>query len=81
MSYKFKQEELYGRALFSIQNKTQELLVAFEPSEGDSFIMIIYSGDGNPIQDHHNTNLWDTLFNVMLDFDDGNYFDYEIIAT
>lgn len=81
MSYQYSQEELYNRALFTIQNNDQEVYVAFEPSEGDSYMMIIYCENGDDITGYHEKPFWDTLFNVLSDFDNGRHLDYEIIAV
>ncbi|MFD0991032.1 hypothetical protein ACFQ1R_13065 [Mariniflexile jejuense] len=81
MSYQYTQEELYNRALFTIKNQMQDVYVAFEPNEGDSYLMIIYSSDGSNIVGYHEKPFWDTLFQVLSDFDNNRKLDYEIIAV
>lgn len=80
MAYKYTQEELYGRALFSIQNKEQKVCVAFEPIDGDKYMMIIYSEDGNQINGHHEHEFWDTLFDVLETFSNGKLLEFEVIV-
>tara|TARA_R110002033_G_scaffold110866_1_gene156575 strand:- start:260 stop:505 length:246 start_codon:yes stop_codon:yes gene_type:complete len=81
MSYIYTKEELYKRALFSIDNKGQAVNVAFEPSNGDSFMMIIFAENDKDITGYHEEEFWDTLFEVLIEFDDKRMLDYEIVAV
>lgn len=80
MAYQYTQEELYGRALFSIQNNHQSVSVAFEPIDGDVYMMIIYADDGGPIDGHHEHELWDTLFDIMNQFSNGKLLEFEVVV-
>lgn len=80
MAYQYEEEELYGRALFSIQNGEQTVEVAFEPIEGKAYLMIIYSSNGDDIVGYHEEEFWDTLYHVLSDHDAGRALDYEIVA-
>ena len=80
MSYNFTEEELYNRALFTIDNKGQDVYIAFEPKSGDSYLMIIFTDKGHGINDYHNEEFWDTLFDVLKSFDKERYLDYTIAA-
>lgn len=81
MAYTYTQEELYNRALFTINNKGQNVHVAFEPNDGDSYLMIIFCDNGENITGYHEKPFWDTLFDVLSDFDSNRKLDYEIIAV
>jgi hypothetical protein len=81
MAYQYTQEELYNRALFTIKNNSQDVYVAFEPNDGDSYLMIIYSSDGTDIVGYHEELFWDTLYDVLSSFDMDRKLDYEIIAV
>ncbi len=81
MPLQYEKEELYGRALFSITNGDQSVHVAFEPAPGDAYMMIIFAEQGQEIIEPHNEELWDVLYDVLADFDEGRKLDYEIIAT
>ena len=80
MAYTYTQEELYNRALFTLDNNGQSIHIAFEPSEGDSYIMIVFCDNGKNITGYHEHGLWDALFNILSDFDNNRRLDYEIIA-
>jgi len=80
MAYQYEEEELYGRALFSINNGNQTVEVAFEPIEGNAYMMIIYASDGSDIVGYHEHEFWDTLFQVLSDHDRDRNLDYDIIA-
>jgi len=80
MEYEYKNEQLYGRAVFSFIKGTQEIIVAFEPNEGDSYMVIIWSEDGNNIEDPHDPIFHTTLNKIFYDFDNGRDLEYDIAA-
>lgn len=79
MAFDYNEKELYGRALFSFNKEGQTITVAFEFSEEKTYMMIIFCEDGG-IVNPHDPEFIDTLTQIMLKFDNGNNFDYEIFA-
>ena len=80
MTYQYKNEELYGRALFSFQKEDQTIIVAFEPNEGDSYMIIIWSEDGENIENPHDPIFHQTLNEIVYIFDNGRNLDYDVAA-
>jgi hypothetical protein len=81
MPYTFTEEEIYNRALYTIDNKGQDVYIVFEPSEGESYMMIAYCENGDVINGYHDTVFWDTLYDVLATFDNERRFNYEIVAV
>ncbi|MDB9953929.1 hypothetical protein OAD49_00015 [Flavobacteriaceae bacterium] len=81
MSYNYTKEELYNWVLFNIDNNGQEVTVAFEPSEVEKCLMIIFCDSKEDITGYHEKEFWDTLYEIMNDFDNHRKLDYEIIAV
>ena len=80
MKYTFTKEELYERAFFVLDNQNQGLNLCFEPYEDDSFMLIIFTEDGSPINGHHNDELWDAIYKIIVEFDESRNLDYQIVA-
>lgn len=78
--YEIKEETLYNRAFFSFAKGDQQINVAFEPLEGDEYLMIIFAEDGLKINEPHDPVLSDTLDHVLNSFDQGQELEYFIAA-
>lgn len=80
MSYQVQQIELYGRALFNFTKDNQLINVAFEPIEENTYLLIIFSEDGQQIANPHEEGFLSTLNNILFDFDAGNKYKYVLAA-
>lgn len=78
MSYEYTDEELHGRALYSFEKESQPIVIAFEPGEGDSYMVIVWSDDGDNILNPHDPIFHKTLNEIVYRFDDGRELDYDI---
>ena len=81
MSHSFSKEVIYGRSLYCIDNNGQEVIVAFEFLEGKKYLMIIFCNSSEDITGYHEPKFWDTLFNIVSDFDKKREFVYRITAV
>lgn len=81
MSYQYDEEELYGRALFFIKTDTQTINIAFEPDQGESYVMIIFTEDGTEIKNPHDNKLWDVLYEILQKFNNKRNLNYTIVAV
>ena len=81
MAHSFSKEVIYGRSLYCIDNNGQEVIVAFEPLEEKKYLMIIFCDSSEDIVGYHDTEFWDTLFNITSDFDQKRGFIFRITAV
>ena len=80
MGLQYSQQELYGRALFSIDNNGQEVNVAFEPISNSEYLMVVFAEDASGIKGYHEPDFIESLNEIVFEFDSNRGLDYKVAA-
>ena len=81
MSYTFTEEVLYSIKFYIVNNNGQQVNVAYYPTQGHNYMMIIFAEDGNRINTPHDPRFLTLLNEIHIEFHSvAKADDYEVIA-
>ncbi|WP_264520801.1 hypothetical protein [Flavobacterium sp. N1994] len=80
MAYEITPQELYGWAMYYFNTPTQKINVAFMHLEDNNYMSIVFSEDGNPINNPHDDNFIETIDGIINQFDDNRGLTYQMYA-
>lgn len=79
MALEYKQQELYGRALFHFERKGQIVNVAFEHFDGNEFMCIIFCDSGQII-DPHDEEFQETISDIVRDYQNDDDIEFQFFT-